>query len=49
VGPAATKMAGTTQRDDFTRLASLVRPYGRFELAGFAIMLALIVAMHAGY
>jgi uncharacterized membrane protein len=49
VGPTATKMAATTQRDEFARLGSQVRLYGRFELAGFAVMLGLMVAMHAGY
>jgi putative copper export protein len=49
VGPTATKMAATVQRDEFARLGSLVRRYGRFELAGFSVMLALMVALHAGY
>ena len=49
VGVTAAKLAAAGSRDEVLSLAGKMRQYGRFELGGMGIMLALMIAMHAGY
>jgi len=48
-GPTAQKLAAAGSRDEVLALAKQITRYGRIESAGMAVMLALMVAMHAGY
>lgn len=49
IGPTAEKMAAsTTPQGVLTGLGQISR-YGRFEIGGFLVVLALMVAMGAGY
>ena len=48
-GPTAQKLAAAGSRDEVLALAKQITRYGRLESAGMAVMLALMVAMHAGY
>jgi len=49
VGPTAAKMAAAGSGDEMVALARRMAGYGRLEMGGMAVMLALMVAMHAGY
>ena len=49
IGPTAQKMAAAASRDEVLALAKQITRYGRMESGGMAVMLALMVAMHAGY
>jgi uncharacterized membrane protein len=49
IGPTAEKMAEAATRDDVVELAGRIMRYGRFEIGGMLVMLALMVAMRAGY
>jgi uncharacterized membrane protein len=49
VGPTAQKMAAAASREDVLALSGRIRRYGFFEQGGMLLMLALMVAMHAGY
>jgi len=49
IGPTAQKLAAAGSRDEVLALAKQITRYGRIESAGMAVMLALMVAMHAGY
>lgn len=49
VGPTAEKMAGAGSRDEVLVLARQISRYGWFETGGMLLILALMVAMHAGY
>ena len=49
IGPTAQKLAATGSRDEVVALAKLISRYGRIEAGGMLVMLALMVAMHAGY
>jgi uncharacterized membrane protein len=48
-GPTAQKLAAAASRDEVLALAKKISGYGRIEVGGMAVMLALMVAMHAGY
>ena len=48
-GPTTEKLAAATSRDEVLALAKKITRYGRFESGGMAVILALMVAMHAGY
>ena len=41
--------AGMADMDELTALAKQISRYGRIESGGMVVMLALMVAMHAGY
>lgn len=49
VGPTAEKLAVAGTRDEVLSLADQITRYGRIEFSGMLLMLALMVAMHAGY
>jgi uncharacterized membrane protein len=49
IGPTAEKLAAAASRDEVLALAKQITRYGRVEFAGMVVMLALMVAMHAGY
>jgi len=49
IGPTAQKLAAATSRDEVLALAKQMTRYGRIEEGGMAVILALMVAMHAGY
>jgi len=49
IGPTAEKMAKAANRDEVLALAKQIARYGRIESGGMVVMLALMVAMHAGY
>ena len=49
IGPTAAKMAEADTRDEVIRLASQIRGYGRFDTGGMLLLVALMVAMRAGY
>jgi uncharacterized membrane protein len=49
IGPTAQKMAAAANRDEVLALAKQIARYGRIESGGMVVMLALMVAMHAGY
>ncbi|HEV2216944.1 MAG TPA: hypothetical protein VGV88_05130 [Candidatus Dormibacteraeota bacterium] len=49
IGPTAEKLAAAGTRDEVLALAKQITRYGRFEEGGMGVMLALMVAMHAGY
>ena len=49
IGPTAQKLAAAGSRDEVLALAKQITRYGRIESPGMAVMLALMVAMHAGY
>ena len=49
IGPTAEKMAKAANRDEVLVLAKQIARYGRIESGGMVVMLALMVAMHAGY
>jgi uncharacterized membrane protein len=49
IGPTAQKLAAAANRDEVIRLAGQIGRYGRIEASGMLVMLALMVAMHAGY
>lgn len=49
IGPTAEKMAVATSREGVVELAGRIRRYGRFEIGGMLAMVALMVAMRAGY
>ena len=49
VGPTAAKMAAAGSGDEMVALVRRMTGYGRLEMGGMAVMLALMVAMHAGY
>jgi hypothetical protein len=49
IGPTAQKMARAANRDEVLALAKQIARYGRIESGGMVVMLALMVAMHAGY
>ncbi len=49
IGPTAEKMAKAANRDEVLALAKQIARYGRIESGGMIVMLALMVAMHAGY
>ncbi len=49
IGPTAQKMAVAANRDEVIALAKQISRYGRLESGGMVVMLALMVAMHAGY
>ena len=46
---AAQKLAAAGTRDEVLTLAKQISRYGRIEASGMLVMLALMVAMHAGY
>src|SRR4029077_12259252 len=48
IGPAAQKMAAAGTRDEVLALAKPMSRYGRIEAGGMGVILALMVAMHAG-
>src|SRR5262245_57785656 len=47
VGPTAAKMAEAGSSEQLVALAVQMKRYGRFGMGGMAVMLALLVAMHA--
>ena len=49
IGPTAQKLAAAGTRDEVLTLATQISRYGRIEASGMLVMLALMVAMHAGY
>lgn len=49
IGPTTEKLAKAGSRDEVLALARQIRGYGRIEAGGMAAILALMVAMHAGY
>ena len=49
VGATAAKLAAAGSGDEVLALAGRMRQYGRLEIGGMGVMLALMVAMHAGY
>lgn len=49
IGPTTEKLAAAASRDEVLALAKQVSRYGRIEQGGMFVMLALMVAMHAGY
>jgi len=49
IGPTAQKLATAASRDEVVALARQMSGYGRIEAGGMAVILALMVAMHAGY
>ena len=49
IGPTAQKLAAAGTREEVVSLAGRISRYGRFEASGMLVMLALMVAMHAGY
>ena len=49
IGPTAQKLAAAGSRDEVGALAKRISRYGRIEAGGMLVMLALMVAMHAGY
>ena len=49
IGPTAQKLAAAGTRDEVLALAKQISRYGRIEAGGMLVMLALMVAMHAGY
>jgi uncharacterized membrane protein len=49
VGPTAQRMAAATSSDEVVALSRKIRRYGVYEEGGMLVMLALMVAMHAGY
>ena len=49
IGPTGNKMAAAGSKDEVQALAARMSTYGRLESAGFLVLLALMVAMHAGY
>ncbi len=49
IGPTAQKLAAAGSRDEVLALARQISRYGRMEAGGMVVMLALMVAMHAGY
>jgi len=49
IGPTAQKLAAAGTRDEVLTLAKQISRYGRLEASGMLVMLALMVAMHAGY
>ena len=49
IGPTAQKMAAAANHDEVLALAKQITRYGRIESGGMAVILALMVAMHAGY
>jgi uncharacterized membrane protein len=49
IGPTAGKLAAAGTRDEVDTLAAQMSRYGRIEAGGMLVMLALMVAMHAGY
>ena len=48
-GPTAQKLAAAGSRDEVLALAKQITRYGGIESGGMLVMLALMVAMHAGY
>jgi uncharacterized membrane protein len=48
-GPTAAKLATAQSASEVQTLAQRIARYGRLEIAGFTLMLGLMVAMHAGY
>lgn len=48
-GPTAQKLANAGSREEVMSLATHISRYGRLEMGGMAVMLALMVAMNAGY
>lgn len=48
-GPTAERLANAGSREEVMTLAAQIGRYGRLETGGLAVMLALMVAMHAGY
>ena len=49
IGPTAEKMAASTTMDGVLERLDRISSYGRFEIGGFLVALALMVAMRAGY
>jgi hypothetical protein len=49
IGPTAQELAAAANRDEVLALAKQISRYGRIESGGMAVILALMVAMHAGY
>jgi uncharacterized membrane protein len=49
IGPTAGKLAAAGTGDEVATLAAQISRYGRIEQGGMLLMLALMVAMHAGY
>ena len=49
IGPTAAKMAEAATREEVVRLAGRIRGYGRFDTGGMLALVALMVAMRAGY
>jgi uncharacterized membrane protein len=49
IGPTAAKMAEADTRDEVVRLAGQIRGYGRYDTGGMLALVALMVAMRAGY
>src|SRR5258708_39139720 len=49
IGPTAQKLAAAGTQNEVTALATQIGRYGRVEAGGMLLMLALMVAMHAGY
>lgn len=49
IAPTANKMAGASTKDEVTSLAGRIGIYGRIEAGLVIVLLALMVAMHAGY
>jgi uncharacterized membrane protein len=49
IGPTAEKMAAQTTREGVVEQAGRISQYGRYEAGGMLVMLALMVAMRAGY
>ena len=49
IGPTAEKLAKAASSDEVLVLAKQISRYGRVEEGGMAVILALMVAMHAGY
>ena len=49
IGPTGNKMAAASTKEEVQSLAARMSTYGRLETALFLVLLALMVAMHAGY
>ena len=49
IGPTAAKMAEAATREEVVGLAGRIRGYGRFDTGGMLALVALMVAMRAGY
>ena len=49
IGPTGNRMATAHSREQVVALGKRMSIYGRFEFSGMLLLLALMVAMHAGY